>query len=303
MRYLILVLLLAGCVPAASGTEKSHNAQISHPLQARGPASDAEESSRSAGCDQPPPASSVTSLSVAGRNRTLIAAVPEGYTATTPQRLVIAFHGRTSSNAEVRRYFGLEHSPQAQTESTIFLYPSGLRSGDHYSWSDPGDPANALRDYAFFDALLRTYARAYCLDLSEVYVVGHSLGAWFANSLACARGEQIRGAATLGGSVSGQNCQGDVAAMLLHNPDDGLVPISRGRAARDLYLLQNELTDLRPTASEPHAFNCQRYGAANETNPVLWCPHPFDLSYSGRYYPHNWPPGTGQVIMAFFNSL
>lgn len=233
---------------------------------------------------------------MAGRERDLIAVVPESYTPTTPHALVVAFHGRTNSNAQVRRYYRLE----TNAENTLFLYPAALPQGNAYSWSGPGDPADALRDYAFFDTMLATYAEGYCLDLDRIFVVGHSLGAWFANSLACARGDAIRAVATLGGGVSASTCRGSVAAMVLHNPDDRLVAVARGEEARDLYLAQNALASA-PAPSEPAAFNCLRY--ADTRYPVLWCPHPFDHSYGGRYYPHNWPQGTGEVIMKFFGSL
>ena len=222
--------------------------------------------------------------------------MPEDYNPNVPNDLVIAFHGLTNSNERVRRYYGLEHNAR----NTLFLYPSGLRSGDTYSWSDPGDGAGALRDYAFFDAMLRTYASSYCLDLNRVFVVGHSLGAWFANSLACARGAEVRGAGTLGGGVSRSDCTGEVAAILFHNPNDRLVPFAQGEAARDGFLEQNGLP-AASVVSEPRAFSCQRYGSGY--NPVLWCPHTFDYGYNRRYYPHNWPERTGAAVMNFFESL
>ena len=224
--------------------------------------------------------------------------MPEAYNPNVPHDLVIAFHGLTNSNERVRGYYGLE----GKSSNTLFLYPSGLRSGDTYSWSDPGDPSNSLRDYRFFDAMLSAYAADYCLDLNRVFVVGHSLGAWFVNSLACARGAQIRGAGTLGGGVSPSDCTGPVAAIIFHNPNDRLVPFAQGEAARDAFIKQDGLFTTS-VAGEPRAFRCQRYGPPDARNPVVWCPHTFDYSYNGRYYPHNWPEETGAAIMNFFASL
>ena len=234
-----------------------------------------------------------------GLIRSFITVVPETYRRNTPHKLVFAFHGRTSPNEEVRRYYDLE--PHAA--DTIFIYPSGLSQGDGtFTWSDPGDPADALRDYAFFDAMLGLHAQYYCIDLDEVYAVGHSLGAYFANALGCARGSQIRGVATLGGSIVAEDCVAPTAAMVLHNPSDRLVSIDLGVEVANHFLRQNGLTG-EPTATEPRSLNCERYGGAGERHPVVWCPHTQDYGYGGRYYPHNWPGATGQAVMTFFESL
>ncbi|HEY0838316.1 MAG TPA: hypothetical protein VGE72_30700, partial [Azospirillum sp.] len=81
-----------------------------------------------------------------------------------------------------------------------------------------------------------------------------------------------------------------------------LVSVSQGLAARNAFLAQNGL----PTGSvpaEPDRFACRRYGPAAADNPVLWCPHHDDHTFGGRYYPHQWPRGTGAAAMAFFDRL
>ena len=101
----------------------------------------------------------------------------------------MAFHGRTNNNAQVRAYYGLE---QPTGDPTIFVYPLALRQADGtFSWSNPGDKPDSLRDYALFDTIVATFAQDYCIDPDRIFVVGHSLGASFVNSLACARGDLI----------------------------------------------------------------------------------------------------------------
>ncbi len=129
----------------------------------------------SQGCGRLAPKTPPTSLMVAGRRRQFILVVPKDKSTGEPQRLVFAFHGRTNNNAKVRGYYDLErHTAQP----TLFVYPNGLkdRSG-RFTWSAPRDPAHALRDYAFFDALLAEIGNRYCVTLDHVYIVGHSLGA------------------------------------------------------------------------------------------------------------------------------
>ena len=248
----------------------------------------------SSGCGnvQPSPSPLPDTLTVGEVERSFITSGLNS--GATPQRLIFGFHGRTGSNTQVRRYYGLEPRPD-----TLFVYPSALPSGSGFSWANPaGKP-----DYDLFDALLELFARDTCVDLTRVFVVGHSLGASFANSLGCARGDRIRGVGSLGGGITVETCRGKTAAMVLHNPADRLVPFSEGERVRDRFLAQNGLEPaVQTSAAEPAAFNCVRYGG-DTLFPVVWCPHTFDYAYDGTYYPHTWPRGTGRVMMDFFGGL
>ena len=255
----------------------------------------------SSGCGQPALDVPPTSVMVGDRTRALITAVPAGYHPDTPHALVVAFHGRTNTNVQARRYFDLERNA---SEPTIFVYPAGLPyASGRYTWSDPGDPPNGLRDFKLFDAILATITPAYCINRDRVFVVGHSLGAWFANSLACARGDVIRGLASVGGGITRlKDCTGPVAAMVLHNPHDEQVPMQHGIQVRTALLQQNHLlSDGRPEHVE--RFDCRRYGSDVAENPFLWCPHANNVTASGRFYPHQWPVGSGTAFMEFFAGL
>jgi polyhydroxybutyrate depolymerase len=233
-------------------------------------------------------------LVVAGRERRIITHVPAGYDGS-PVSLVIAFHGRTNSNSQARGYMDLDEA----APGSIIVYPAGipLATGG-YSWSDNGDGAESLRDYELFDVIVDSMSAAFCLDLNRIFVVGHSLGAWFANSLACARADVIRAAATVAGGITASGCSGEVAALLLHNPDDALVAITEGEKAREMFLAGNGLLSAAAVAL-PGPFNCTAYGPESG-NPVVWCPHDIDRPYGNRYDPHGWPAGTGGLIMEFF---
>lgn len=73
-----------------------------------------------------------------------------------------------------------------------------------------------------FDQLLEEFENNYCIDKDQVFVAGHSLGAWFTNSLSCARGDVIRAIGSVGGGTTINDCNGPVAAMIMQNPDDNL---------------------------------------------------------------------------------
>jgi polyhydroxybutyrate depolymerase len=148
--------------------------------------------------------------------------------------------------------------------------------------------------------ILAELKSAYCIDQDAIHVVGHSLGASFANSLACARADQIRGLATVAGGIAPSDCAGEVAALLLHNPRDQAVPLSEGERARDA-LLGDVSGPLEPVPGRVAGFDCRRYGDA--ANPILWCLHAQDYTVRGRFYPHQWPRGAAEAILAFFGTL
>lgn len=257
---------------------------------------------RSSGCAGSPPASPPDSIIVDGRQRGLIVAPVAGQEASEPYDVVVAFHGRTNSNAQVRNYFGLEKAAQ---RPTLFVYPAALPAGDGTrSWTDGAATSPEPRDFALFDAIILRLAMLYCVDLGRVFAVGHSLGASFVNALACARGDQLRGVATVAGDtgLAETNCTGPVAALLLHNPRDQIVGIEGAALVRDRLILANGL----PSGPEPSPSNdlgCVRFGEAGAVNPVVWCAHHRDVTRRGRYYPHQWPPDAGALIMEFFAQL
>ena len=254
---------------------------------------------RSSGCDAAPPPAAPTVLSVHGDERPLLVISGDG-DGTTPHDLVIAFHGRTNSNAEARAYYDLERHA---LRPSIFVYPTGLPTeGGSRSWNSSGDPVSRLRDYELFDVIVLRLARIYCIDLGRVFAVGHSLGASFVNNLACARGGKLRGIATVAGDIGAAECGRPVAALLFHSPKDELVSIARGEAVRDRLLSVNDL-DGSPEPLPSSDLNCVRYGGADAPAPVVWCAHGRTTTRRGNYYPHQWPREAGMLMMAFFNSL
>jgi polyhydroxybutyrate depolymerase len=254
----------------------------------------------SAGCGTARPSQTPVSVTLRGVERFVLAQVPEAYAPDLPFDLVVAFHGRTNPNSQVRGYFDLDDSlPQA-----IILYPSALPDGNGFRWSDPGDATDLLRDYELFDALLATFAAAYCIDLDRVFVVGHSLGASFANSVACHRGGVVRAVATVAGGIEEAGCDGGAAALIIHHPDDRLVPIEEGLRARNAFIAANQLRPDPVPVSEPELsrLGCVRFGP-DSPDPVVWCVHDFATTTSGRYYPHNWPDFSDEAIARFFRDL
>lgn len=246
-----------------------------------------QRNNRSAGCGKTPPANVATSSTINGVNQTYITDIPSSYDANTPIALTFGWHGRTNSNAKVRTYYKVYENSNG---GTIMVYPAGTGG-----W-------NVNRDVAIFDQLLAEFKATYCIDIDRVFIVGHSLGSWFTNSLACIRGDVIRASGSLGGGTTQNNCSGPVAAITMHNPADRLSPFSDGIRARDLHLTQNACTQATTSYSSPDKANCVEYSECAPENPVVWCPHTEDYSWN-YYYPHGWPRWTGSEIWDFFENL
>jgi polyhydroxybutyrate depolymerase len=166
------------------------------------------------------------------------------------------------------------------------------------SWNNPGDKPNNLRDYALFDTIVQTISDQYCIDRDEIYVVGHSLGWWFTNTLACARGDVIRAIWSVGGSSTKTVCSWPTSAIIMHHPDDNLASFAGGEWARNALLKQNQCwPETKPIW--PEWWNCIEYTDCMGWSSVVWCPHS-DSNENGRYYPHTWPDFAGQAIRDFF---
>ena len=240
-------------------------------------------------------------LVVAGRERSLLAHLPAG-AAATPRDLVIAFHGRTNDARDARGYFGLDEAlPRA-----IVVYPQALPAAGGFAWTDPGDAPDRLRDFAFVEAIVDAVGHARCVDLERVFVVGHSLGAYFANDVACRLGDRVRAVASVAGGVQGGLCVGGAAALLVHHPDDPLVPLGAGEAARDAFLTANGLAIAPAVAATkgPLApLRCERHGDPSAADPVVWCARDDASHPPGRDDPHTWPDGMAAAIATFFEDL
>lgn len=250
--------------------------------------------SQSPGCGHPAPARAPTSFVVGGIERQAIVVVPSGYRPDRPVPLVMAFHGRTNDNARLRRYLGLE---EVAVAPAIFIYPAAREApGGGFTWAAPGGKP----DYTLFDGILAASGQSYCIDRSAIFLVGHSLGATFANDLACGRAHMVAGVGSVAGGITQGRCAGRVPALLLHNPRDELVPLSEGEKARDT-LLGEPMPAAWPVAETLQGFACLRAGSNQAV--LLWCLYRQDTTSRGRYYPHQWPEGASRLIMSFFAEL
>lgn len=253
----------------------------------------------SVGCWKTPPSAPQTSSLVDGQTRNYITEIGNKYKQDTPIKLILAFHGRTNSNDQVRAYYDVNDESNG---NAIIVYPSGLpEETSPRNWSSPWDKSYALRDFALFDQIVKDFTTKYCINMDQIFVVGHSLGAWFTNSLSCARGNVIRAIGSVGGGTTINNCNGPVAAITMQNPADNLSPYAAAVTARDQMLRQNSCTE--KTMPYGSVGNCVIYTECLKDAPVIWCPFTESYNSNGSFYPHQWPDYAGKTIMDFFEAL
>lgn len=253
-------------------------------------------------CKAPQPDSAPTSVVVNGVQRSIITDIGKNYNQNAPTKLIIAFHWRTNPNTLVRTYYKVD---KASDGNIIMVYPSWLpEEWPTRSRQNPWDKPNSIRDYALFDKIVEELSDNYCIDQDEIYVVWHSLGGWFSNTLACARGDVIRGIWSVGWSITNKvACTWPTSAIIMHHPEDNLASFAGGEQARDKLLAQNQCDITKTKPIWPEWWNCVQYTSCIPWSEVVRCPHS-DSMENGRYYPHTRPDFAGKAIRDFFtNSL
>ena len=219
-------------------------------------------------------------IQVAGKARTYVLFVPNGYVATKSIPLIFAWHSSGASGAESRKYYKLE---PVTGDGAIIVYPDGLNGAWDLS-------ANGV-DMKFFDLLLESISKDYCVDQGRVFSTGYSFGGMMSNSLACDRGSKLRAFAPMEGAFfdGTKSCPTPVPAWIAHASNDPTVSFASGQAARDIWLKTNGCgtTTMPTTPSECVAYHCTKA-------PVIWCVHTQG---------HVWPNFASKGVWAFFQSL
>ena len=211
--------------------------------------------------------------------RTYHLLVPKSYDPDRAYPLVFRWHGWGGSG--LSGGLGIEIN---SGNDAIVVGADGLNGG----WSSYANSP----DLIFFDQMLETISNRYCIDRNRVFSYGFSLGGFLTNTLACERGDVVRASAAIAGGIRGGSrsrkrnaatwlldelgssglvtgqgkCKGKVASWFLHDQDDNVVPILKGKAARERAVAMNGCS----TETVSEGDGCVRYLGC-ETAPVVWC--------------------------------
>ncbi len=151
-----------------------------------------------------------------------------------------------------------------------------------------------------FDQILADIGEQYCIDYNQIYVMGHSMGAYATHMLSCIRGDQIRASGSVGGGTLSRQCTGPVGGVIMHNPNDRLSSFTSGVAARDQRLQSNGCDE---NVSEPYSSSEQAHCVVYtqcESGKVIRCPHTEDYARrDGSYYPHTRPSFATDIFLNY----
>lgn len=253
----------------------------------------------SVGCGKGAPPTGQLALTIRGNRADYLVTLPPNYSTTTPSPLIFAFHGRN------RTYLQFESIDASQIRTTLenralMVFP---QSQGGAGWNNAAEVPPSLE---FFEALYEQMVSNYCVDTSHVFAIGHSSGGYFSDILACRYGDRIRAIGDVSGAAQDEsrlNCQGSVAAMLVHGPADIVVPFAGAVEMRDLYLRRNSCS---PTTTNGPVSPCVTYQGCEAGLPVAWCEHTeptYTDVMTGRTTNHGWPSFASQAIANFLFSL
>lgn len=227
-------------------------------------------------------------IMVDGRNRTFLIYVPPSYNPNNRYQLVFGFHGQSWLGFSYRNAPPQQELEAAAAGRAIFVYPDGLDTGGGTAWN----VSPTGYDVRFFEVLSDAVVADYCIDTSRIFVHGTSYGAFFTNTLGCARPSRLRGIAVSSGGGPNFSCSGPVPFWGSHSQDDTTVGYTNGTRSRDTWLRLNQCsTNTVPSTPSP----CVSYTGCSAGKPVEWCGLP-----SGGHTP---PPWTGSAMWNFFQSL
>jgi predicted peptidase len=225
-------------------------------------------------------------IRVFNKDRSYHLRVPENYDPNRAYPLIFRWHG--SGGDGLSGGLDIEYS---SGNDAIVVGADGLNK-NWYSEADPDDwllnidNSNLLFDtdpvdLMFFDLMLKTIEKQYCIDRDRIFSYGFSVGGYFTNLLACERGNVLRASAAIAGGPRGGLCRGKVAAWFLHDADDKVIPISKGKSARDRAIALNGCSTKTVDLGE----GCVRYLGC-EATPVVWCESTgFGHNIRGDYAP------------------
>lgn len=124
----------------------------------------------------------------------------------------------------------------------------------------------------YFDVVYSEVTSGYCVDTERVFYGGFSSGSWLAYLLGCARADKIRAHGNVaGGPAPIPECAGKVAAIMIHDENDGSNNIGGGEAARARVLDQNGCTGTDTEMWDAQYPMCQKYSGCPAEYPVVWC--------------------------------
>jgi polyhydroxybutyrate depolymerase len=233
----------------------------------------------STGCGMQPPLATDSSITVGSSISRYVVNLATGYDRNKPYPLVFSFRGANVSLAAFQRALDL---PAVVGADGIVV------NVDYANGAGMWDPQ---RDPAVFEPLLAKLEDSYCIDRLRIFVVGHETGAIFANVLACAHADVLRGLGSISGvSPQGGTCTGPLAVWISQGNAD--MTRTLGRATREFWIQQSHCDATMSTMVDPSP--CLEYAGCEMGSPVRYC------EYAGN---QEVPSFAAAAVWNFFKAL
>jgi poly(3-hydroxybutyrate) depolymerase len=208
-----------------------------------------------------------------GAERVYELRLPKNYDMNRPYPVVFEDHGCDGSIP-----FHIEKA--TGTDSIVVALRAADNQDNNYMGgcfaTGPNDAQ--LTEVPYFDAVVTTLELNLCVDKSKLYMEGYSSGSWLTNLLGCVRANVIRGQGNATGGLPKvpAECQGPIAAMLVHDDTDTMNTIQEGMKARDRIKAINGCSDeTMPYQWDVNAntmSTCVAYQGCKAGYPLIWCP-------------------------------
>ncbi len=225
-----------------------------------------------------------------------VANFPESYDGSTPMPMVLGLHAYGNPVTQIQ---SLTNGTRL-AEKFVRLFPKSTDSGWDYAKDEPR-----------IDAVLSEVFSNYCVDLSRIFLTGHSSGAGMAVQLLCNGDTRFAGVAP----VAAWKACNDVSAiptMYIQGFADAQRGNGNGKDVVDVFASSNscsmQTSPFDEVASCTSGFNgkpvdpgCISYQSCGA--PLVWCSHD-DEGYNatdGHY--HGWPCFASNAMADFFASL
>jgi len=146
--------------------------------------------------------------------------IPEAYSASKPNALLIALHGMGGDENTMFDAYGGALKPEAGRVGMVVACPKGRDSASMYRDSAEQDVMDVLAEVR----------RDYNIDSSRIYLMGHSMGGYGTWSVAMSHPDVFAalGPISGGGNPAGMAKIAHIAEYVVHGDDDRVVPFAVG---------------------------------------------------------------------------
>jgi polyhydroxybutyrate depolymerase len=223
---------------------------------------------------------------------------PASYDGTTPMPMVMALHGANNPNTEIQ---GLSNGTRLAT-NFVRVFPKSAGAG----WNIGVD---APRITTIFNDVLANY----CVDVSRVFLTGHSSGAQMDVSMLCVKGGEKRFKAVAPVAAS-KECATlpPIPVMYIQGMMDAMRGNGNGIDVVNVFTAGNGCTSATvPDTAVPTCKStfdgmvvmpgCVSYQGC--TVPTVWCSHNDNGYNSTDGHEHGWPCFASNAMADFFLSL